>query len=121
MAELPAADWQKLLQATKLKSTALYSALRMAKPYASSDELVLAFEFPLHYKKVNQPKNLSLISQQLKNVLGSQLTIKCQVDKNLANQKTQIVTDSASKPPGEEVTNFQTLKSIFGSVELLES
>lgn len=104
--------WQSVLGAIKQQYNTLYGVLRMADASQQDDEIVLAFKFAFHQKRVDEAKNRKIISDILQEKTGSTATIKC------------IVSDSATPAPTPKTKaapNLDNISNIFGATEVLES
>ena len=108
--------WSDLLKRVKNEVPSLYAALRLAEPSIASDRLQLAFQFPLHLKKVQEAKHIKLIARIIEEISGAKPVIKCLVDKELAGRRN---SQSPAKPT--PIIDLKTINNIFGSAEVLES
>ncbi|HEY5549908.1 MAG TPA: hypothetical protein VIK37_01765, partial [Candidatus Saccharimonadales bacterium] len=108
--------WSDLLKRVKTEVPSLYAALRLAEPSIASDRLQLAFQFPLHLKKVQEAKHIKLIARIIEEISGAKPVIKCLVDKELAGRRN---SQSPAKPT--PIIDLKTINNIFGSAEVLES
>lgn len=114
-------DWPKIIEATKDKAASLYTALRLAEPRLDNGTLTLAFQFPLHQKKVVRAESIDIVGSVIEEVSGVKLTIKCIVD------KTATPTMLAPEPvvpkniPDDSEIPMTTISDIFGGAEVLES
>ena len=112
-------QWEPLLDEVKTKRASLYTALRLARPSIEGDTLTLAFRFPLHQRKVNEVSQRHLIEELVSSRTSGQVRVRCVVDKSVkASQANPI--KSAPKLT-DEPANLQTISSIFGQTEVLES
>lgn len=105
-------QWPQILDAVKAQAASLYTALKIAKPSVDGTHLTLAFEFPLHQKKINAAKSKRLVSDIIAELTGSELDISCVVDKEQFKKETSAVKDTPKT---------ETISNIFGSAEVLES
>ncbi len=108
--------WDDVLAQVKLAAASTYTALRLATPTFDENILTLAFEFPLHQKKIEQAKAKDIISKAIEKVSGQQVQIECIVNKRATSQPKKIV--DIVEPEDE---SLQAINSIFGSTEVLES
>lgn len=109
------ATWQQALQAIRQKYNTLYGIARMATPLFGDGELTLAFAFPFHQKRLDDPKNKQLISETILQLTGTPVIIKCIVDKNAeAAPATPPKAEPVAKDP------LDTISNIFGGAEVLE-
>jgi DNA polymerase III subunit gamma/tau len=106
--------WPEVLELTRQAPGGLHSALRQSVPRLDGDRLELVFGFPLHQKKVAKAENLRLIGDYIERLSGQRLTIDPIVEK--LPSSTQIPQASSTK-----TEELDTISSIFGSAEVLES
>lgn len=85
------ANWDELLTAIRPHSRMVEALLKDCKPIALDGEVVtLGFFYPFHRKRVEEPKNKSLVTSMLRRVLGAELEVRCvMIDKDTANQEIQ--------------------------------
>ncbi|HVX58120.1 MAG TPA: DNA polymerase III subunit gamma/tau [Candidatus Saccharimonadales bacterium] len=113
-------SWEQIVSQVKDQAASLYTALRLATPEVDSGKLTLAFQFPLHQKKVNEAENKALIGQIVAQVTGQEMAIDSVVDKSKkptakpAEKKEKTVIKPADESLG-------TISNIFGNAEVLES
>ena len=106
---LKLSQWPDILGDIKKSHSTLYSMLRMAKPALVDQKLTLTFKFAFHQKQVSESKNLKLISDVVKRYSQVPLSIVC------------ITAVRATSPPEESNSPVETINSIFGGSEVLES
>lgn len=111
-------DWPKVVERSKTEAASIYTALRLAEPRIEETQLVLAFQFPLHQKKVAQAKNTDLVARLVEEVSGCRLNIKCVIDKQL---KRTPEDGLPAKPVSKTNEPIKAISNIFGSAEVLES
>jgi hypothetical protein len=106
------------VSAVKSQAASLYTALRLASPSLEGQTLILAFSFPLHQKKVQQPKNLALVEKVLEELTGAKVKIDCVITEktvlSLPLQKTSPSTSDADDA-------LPIISNIFPAAEMLES
>lgn len=114
----PADDtiWPQVLQALKQKYNTLYGVVRMAQPKFTDKELVLAFEFAFHEKRIQQNSNKQIITDIIYGLTGKKLEVKCILDKAAIPPKPVV---EVKTPPRTE--DLAAISNIFGDAELLES
>lgn len=112
-------DWPAVVSKVKEEAASLYTALRLATPSLSDDKLTLAFQFPLHQKKVAEGKAKNLIGRIVEDVSGAKMAIECVVDKSIQPKVEAVAPAPVNEPEPDEHT--QTISNIFGGGELLES
>lgn len=125
-ASLDSTKWQAVLDEVKAKAPAVYTALRLALPQFGEDKLTLAFEFPLHQKKVNLAANKNVVATAIESVYGVSVQLECISDKaafSNSSPATETFISLATDSPAEAADNssLQTINNIFGSAEMLES
>ena len=110
--------WPTILNKVKTQAASLYTALRLAEPRMEDGKLILAFQFPLHQKKLALAKNLDLVGKIIKDVSGVNVAVGCVVDKGLG------LTGPKRPPTGalsSDNSSLETISNIFGAAEMLES
>ncbi len=128
---MPAGDfaeaWQNTLSTVKSQYNTLYGVLRMAEPRPEEGKVTLAFAFAFHQKRLNDPKNRTIVADILNEQLGSTVDLACIVDKS-ANPDTIVVAaidpDAPAPAPITETPAapaLDTISNIFGAAEVLES
>lgn len=116
--------WSEVLSRLKTAAPALYTALRLAVPRIEEDKLSLAFEFPLHQKKVNQAAAREVIAAAIEEMCGAKVIVLAVIDKELVSSaKDEPEAPSLCVAAEEPADNsaVQTISNIFGSAEVLES
>lgn len=111
--------WEEVLSRVKAEAASLYTALRLATPQFEDDKVVLAFQFPLHQKKLARAEARDLISKVVNGVTGQKLTIEAVVDKTKVNKAEPPREEAPVPEPTDEA--FGTISNIFGSAEVIES
>ncbi len=107
--------WQQTLHALKQKHNTLYGIVRMATPQFADNTLTLAFAFPFHQKRLDDPKNKQILSQIITDQTGLEVIIMCIVDKKADKAPSAgMETTAGSNSPIDAISN------IFGSAEVLE-
>ncbi|MBI5906438.1 DNA polymerase III subunit gamma/tau [Candidatus Saccharibacteria bacterium] len=112
-------DWPAVVSRVKEEAASLYTALRLAAPSLSDDKLTLAFQFPLHQKKVAEGKAKNLIGRIVEDLSGAKMAIECVVDKSIQPKIETVAPVPVNEIEPDEHT--QTISNIFGGGELLES
>ncbi|MCA9328650.1 hypothetical protein KC959_02680, partial [Candidatus Saccharibacteria bacterium] len=108
--------WTELLNDLKKKHNTLYGVLRMATPEQDQKTIILSFGFDFHKKQVDNPKNVSIIRDYLRDYFGVH-DYSTKVSKNLSK------TPEPSTPTpqkSESVDAVANVSNIFGSAELLD-
>lgn len=92
----------------------------MAEPSFSDKKLTLAFQFPFHQKRVNDPKQKKIIVDALNEISGQVIDLVCVVT---ADKKTEISSKKspAAKKGERDTSQIGTISNIFGGGEVLES
>lgn len=85
------ANWDELLTAVRPHSRMVEALLKDCKPLSlDSNVVTLGFFYPFHRKRVEEPKNKSLVTSMLKRVMGVQLEVRCVMfDKDTAVEEVQ--------------------------------
>lgn len=115
--------WPEVTAQVKQKAASVYTALRLAQPSLSRRTLTLSFQFPLHQKKVSQAKNLDIVGRVIEEVVGTKLTIKCIVDKNIRPMAVtgKLPEYTAGPESIDDKMPIKAISNIFGAAEVLES
>lgn len=101
-------DWQKVLNILRVEHNTLYGVIRMAELDLSNPGVIkLEFAFAFHHKKVNEPKNKSIILDAIKQTNGMEYIVECSINKDLLAKKT--TTEDESSP------DIAVISKIFGS------
>lgn len=108
--------WQQVVLAVKKQYNTLYGVLRMGRPQLEADQVVLAFEFAFHQKRLNEAKNRQIVSDLLSAQMGRAIGLSCIVDAN-----AKMPAPTASSPTPAAATPLDTISNIFGATEVLES
>ncbi|MDO8591912.1 MAG: DNA polymerase III subunit gamma/tau [bacterium] len=111
--------WSEVLSEIKKRAASIYTALRLAEPEIDNNILILTFQFSLHKKKVEQARDIKLISDVIEELSGVHIEIKCvEAEKPLGKSANDLTTpERLSTPQPSELT---TISNIFGSAEMLE-
>lgn len=112
-------DWATIVDTVKTEAASIYTALRLAEPRIEDDILTLAFQFPLHQKKMSVAKSKDLLGRIIEETTGSKPKIECIVDRSIVpavvkSEPVPMNTPSASEP-------MANISNIFGGAEVLES
>ncbi len=119
--------WPQVQNRVKKEAAALYTALRLCVPSYSAGILTLAFEFPLHQKKVENIKNKEALGKILEEVSGSNVRIETVVDKSafssdrIGEPQPELTPESFTKPADGPNEHLKTISNIFPAAEVLES
>ncbi|HEU5004743.1 MAG TPA: DNA polymerase III subunit gamma/tau [Candidatus Saccharimonadales bacterium] len=122
VSELNDQAWEEIVAKVKEQAASLYTALRLATPEVADGKLTLAFQFPLHQKKVSQAQHRELIGQIVAQVTGQDLIIESVVDKSKKPQPKQ-EKKPEPKPVKTKPDNgsLESISNIFGEAEVIES
>ncbi|MFQ5594892.1 MAG: DNA polymerase III subunit gamma/tau [Anaerolineae bacterium] len=84
-------NWDELLTAIRPHSRMVEALLKDCRPIAvEGDVVTLAFFYPFHRQRVEEPKNKSLVTAMLERVLGVRVRVQCvMIDKGAAAQEVQ--------------------------------
>ncbi|HET7529257.1 MAG TPA: DNA polymerase III subunit gamma/tau [Candidatus Saccharimonadales bacterium] len=107
-------SWGEVLDAAKQRAASIYTALRLARPSLDGNHLVLAFEFPLHQKKLDQAKNKAMVAEIIEQLCGSKLIIESVVDKSVSSRREE-------EPEPVENPAISSITNIFGTAEMIET
>lgn len=100
--------WNDIVGQVKTEAPSLYTVLRLATPRQEGEELILAFTYPLHKKKMEQAAHKDVVARITQQITGKKLTVKGVVEK----------TDGSDEKPAAQL---ETISNIFGQTEMLES
>lgn len=107
--------WNSVVASAKSRAASIYTALRLAKPSYEDGILTLAFQFPLHQKKLQQAKNKDLVAKLIVDICGSTVPIECVVDKT-------VTAEPAQKPsPAVRAAPLGAISNVFGAAEVVEA
>jgi DNA polymerase-3 subunit gamma/tau len=112
-------DWPKIIETVKAEAASIYTALRIAEPRMESESLILAFQFPLHQKKMSTAKSKDLLGRIIEETTGSKPKIECIVDKSITPPASKEVSATTEALP--TAGPMSTISNIFGGAEVLES
>jgi DNA polymerase III subunit gamma/tau len=105
-------DWPEVIERSKKEAASIYTALRLAKPSYKDGTLSLAFQFPLHQKKLNQAKNKEMVAKLIAEVSGNQISIE-----SVLSESRETVEPEADARPAA----LGTISQIFGNAEVMEA
>jgi len=106
--------WDGLVEHSKKEAASIYTALRLAQPSYSEGVLTLAFQFPLHQKKLAQAKNKLLVSQLIKRLCGADVTIQSVVER----AASPVIPEESME---QNVSSVSSISNIFGAAEVIEA
>lgn len=106
--------WPQVISQARDQAASIYTALCLATPSFNDGLLKLAFEFPLHQKKLEQPKNKAMITDIISSLCGNKPLIECVVDK--AAKRTP-----KAEPQSAEPQSIKSITDIFGTAEMVEA
>lgn len=108
-APLPGDKWQQILEQIKSHNNSLYAVLRLAKAEHGDSQLVLAFAFPFHAARAEEPRNKRLLEQTANEVTGQELTISTKLDKSLQSntRERDTVTNVIGVMGGGSVVEYK--------------
>jgi DNA polymerase-3 subunit gamma/tau len=114
--------WPQVLTTVKKRHNTIYSVLRMAQPKLNQEnELVLAFAYTFHQKKMNEEKSRLLIRDVLADVLGRSVSVVCVVEKNIRPPQVTVADAKTIKADTKSGDSIDNISNIFGGAEVLES
>lgn len=91
--------WPEILADIKTKNSPLYTILRLARPSLTDTELVLAFGFEFHRKRIDDSKHKTIVAASVETVLGQSPTVITTLDKTLAQADSTLQTHSQIPSP----------------------
>lgn len=106
--------WPRTLAEIKKYHATLYSIARMAHATLGDHEITLVFEFQFHQKRVNEAKNLQIITDVLRKFSGEDYVIHSEIINS--PEETKPTTKIKQADP-----TIATISNIFGDAEVLES
>lgn len=113
--------WAEIQDTIRQSHNTLYSILRMASvdwSLVQQRVLKLDFSFPFHQKRMNDGKNIAVISQSLEQFGLNDYQIKCEViAKESAPHPVEAV---ATVIEAKNAPDLQQIRGVFGSAEVLE-
>lgn len=112
-------DWPNIVDTVKIEAASIYTALRLAEPRIEDNSLILAFQFPLHQKKLSIAKSKDLLGRIIEEVTGATPRIECIVDKSITPLAAKKVLGATETSP--TAGSMSTISNIFGGAEVLES
>lgn len=113
--------WRETLETMKMRYYTLYSILRMAEPIMEPGKLTLKFAFAFHQKRINEDANKSIVREIVSTITGNPTSIVCIVEKNTLGPKKTVAALSQTDKDYATNNNLDTISSIFGESEVLES
>jgi DNA polymerase III gamma/tau subunit len=123
-----AESWSLVLAELKKTHNTLYGIVRMAEPRFDGVDVVLAFQFPFHQKRMSEQKNKQVVLDIILAVSGQNVTLTCVTDKQLVNTPPEHIKPVTVERPipiePSEVSGPNPLEhvmNVFGGGEVLES
>lgn len=115
-------DWAKVLELIKERNNPLYTALRLATPNLTDEELVLSFKFPFHQKKAEDPRYKALIAEIIEAQTGKTMNITSIVDKNLSPSpfNDHKKSDSNTQEDPAHASLISQVQDIMGGGEVVQ-
>jgi DNA polymerase-3 subunit gamma/tau len=121
-AALDLSTWTQVLDSIKQNHNTLYGIARMAKPRFESGNLILALQFPFHYKRLEETRNKEILLKTLQELTGRSISITCElvpIESPLPSIKSEEFL--VSEPETVEKDQLENINNIFGGAELLQS
>jgi DNA polymerase-3 subunit gamma/tau len=110
--------WNQILDLVKQKNNALYSLLRMAKADYGDGVLSLQFKYDFHLKQILAQK--ALLTDFASQVMGTNIEVVAEVNKNLEVKMTEEKSDEVASPPAEAIdTGAKSVIDAFGGGEVI--
>ena len=126
--------WPAVLSSVKQHNNTTYGVLRMAHPELTEDIVRLKFGFAFHKKQIDEAKNRTRVLECIKAVTGRDYELVTELDRSLKEQQSELnamIVDpdpdppvfegAPSEEPGESTNALETITTIFGGGEVLES
>lgn len=116
----PDALWATALDQIKKRHNTVYGIARMATATVDGANVILAFEFPFHQKRLNEARNKQILVDILSEISGTTIHLSCVMQKSsksIMNDIEQADTALSSK----KSSTLQTISDIFGDAEVLDS
>ena len=104
--------WPQVIAKSKEQAASIYTALKLASPMYGNGTLTLAFEFPLHQKKLAQTKNKIMIIDIIKQLCGEKVLVECVIDKGSELDDDEVPQSQNS---------LHSIANIFGGAEMIET
>lgn len=99
----------KGLSLIKERNNSLYAVMRSANPRIEGDDLVLDCRFRFHKERIEEAKNRSLIEMAMKKTFGRDISLRCELVKNVpatdSDDKDSELISSALEILGGEIVN----------------
>jgi len=107
--------WEKLLESIKQNHNTIYGILRMAEcRFINDQEIELIFKFKFHQKKIMEPKNNTIIKQQLDLITNRNFIINCTIgNPKLALEETNNHESSINQD------EIMMIENIFPGAQIL--
>ncbi len=137
-------SWGRVLEQLKKQHTTLHTTAKSAQPSFEPGVVTLRFSYGFHQKRLNDKRNKEIVSDIIKNVIGSDVVLRCVVNESPAlplppkngtesGEVTHAVqpvaaptppaspapTPPPAAPPTDETV--AAISTIFGGAEVLES
>ncbi len=113
------AIWPQVLDSIKKQHNTLYGVLRMAQPIFGDGTVELQFSFAFHQKRLNEAKNRQIISDFIKQITGTDISIICTVNKDAKPHSVTAREPAAATTPVAPAA-LDAISNIFGGGELLK-
>lgn len=108
------AAWYSALKAIRPKNVSLEALLRSSEPLdIDDDELTIRFFYAFHKQKVNETKNLSLLTEALTAAFGRRLKVKFVMGQRPTKPKGEIIQELKNVSPVTDDNLLNAATDIF--------
>lgn len=114
-------QWSVILNEVKLLNNSLYTVLRLAEPSLSDGILHLEFNFPFHKKRVDDPKNMNLLSQVILKITGFTIDIETSVNKDLKSKNNDDDKTIKTVDKNAHASVIDSVRDIMGGGEVIDA
>lgn len=125
--DVDTAVWPQVLDSIKHQHNTLYGIARMAKVSSIDNGLCLGFKFAFHQKRVNEPKNKTLLIEAIEKLTGVRAVLECMIreDDSVYSEAPAAADGALNERPASQqeavAPVLQNISNIFGSAEVLNS
>lgn len=101
-------NWEAIIQSLRKANPVASTFLRATTPTRITDgALILKMQFPLHKTFFEKPDNAQLVQSAMKEVMGSSLKIRCELD-------TSVAPVSREQKESKEEDLLRNVQEVFG-------
>lgn len=113
--------WPDILQEVKRQNNSLYTVLRLAEPNLQHGILKLEFSFPFHKKRVDDLKNMNLLSQIISKITGYKIDVETSVNKDIKSKKDTELEAEEPKVNNAHASVIDSVRDIMGGGEVIDA